>query len=118
MLSSRFFSVAQRRSTSGRLANLHRTLSSTSKPVDNEIILEEAFAEEVIDTEGEWAGCTKRFLAPLQISVRGAGEYGSGTIGLHFRKKFDESKRFFHVNAKEFIASNFHPYFNYDVQIF
>jgi malate dehydrogenase (oxaloacetate-decarboxylating)(NADP+) len=28
-------------------------------------------AEEV-PTEGEWAGCSRRFMAPLQISVRGA----------------------------------------------
>ena len=28
---------------------------------------------EVIDQEGEWAGCTKRFLKPLRISTRGPG---------------------------------------------
>ena len=73
----------------------------------NEIILDEAFAEEVIGTEGEWTGDTKRFSTPLQISVCRAGEYGTGTIGLHFRKKFDELNCFLNVNAKEFIASKF-----------
>lgn len=28
---------------------------------------------EVLDTDGEWAGCTKRFLKPLRISTRGPG---------------------------------------------
>jgi hypothetical protein len=28
---------------------------------------------EVLDAEGEWAGCTKRFLKPLRISTRGPG---------------------------------------------
>lgn len=28
---------------------------------------------EVLDEEGEWAGCTKRFLKPLRISTRGPG---------------------------------------------
>ena len=64
--------IQQQRSTIGRLANLHPTLSSSYEPVHNEIFLDEAFAEEVIGTEGEWTGGTKRFWAPLQISVGGS----------------------------------------------
>ena len=99
MLNSRLFSVAQRRSNITRLANLQRSLSSSADVVDNDNKVDEAYAEEVIDTEGEWAGCTKRFLAPLQISVRGAGEYDTGIILLNFRKKSDESKILLNMNT-------------------
>eukprot|EP00560_Eucampia_antarctica_P008379 CAMPEP_0197826112 /NCGR_PEP_ID=MMETSP1437-20131217/3096_1 /TAXON_ID=49252 ORGANISM="Eucampia antarctica, Strain CCMP1452" /NCGR_SAMPLE_ID=MMETSP1437 /ASSEMBLY_ACC=CAM_ASM_001096 /LENGTH=611 /DNA_ID=CAMNT_0043426391 /DNA_START=63 /DNA_END=1898 /DNA_ORIENTATION=+ len=46
---------------------LSNIATDTENPIEGQ-----AYAEEVMDTEGEWAGCTKRFLAPLQISVRGA----------------------------------------------
>jgi hypothetical protein len=29
---------------------------------------------EDIPTEGEWAGCSKKFMAPLRVPVRGGGE--------------------------------------------
>jgi malate dehydrogenase (oxaloacetate-decarboxylating)(NADP+) len=52
--------VASRRSCA-----LFQNLSSTSK--ENE----EAIGEEEIDIEGEWAGCSRRFMAPIKIAVRG-----------------------------------------------
>lgn len=32
---------------------------------------DEAYAAEQVPETGEWAGCTRSFMAPLQISVRG-----------------------------------------------
>ena len=31
------------------------------------------YSPEVLPTEGEWAGCSQRFMAPIKISVRGGG---------------------------------------------
>lgn len=53
--------------TSRRSLGVVQNLSSTS--TDNEL-----YAEEEIPSEGEWAGCSRRFMAPIQISVRGDGE--------------------------------------------
>lgn len=38
------------------------------------------WVEEPDETEGEWKGCTKRFLAPIKINSRGAGENIDVTI--------------------------------------
>jgi hypothetical protein len=32
------------------------------------------WVEEPDATEGEWMGCTRRFLAPISVNSRGAGE--------------------------------------------
>jgi hypothetical protein len=34
----------------------------------------EEYVEESEETEGEWIGCTKRFLAPISTTSRGSGE--------------------------------------------
>lgn len=33
------------------------------------------WVQEPDETEGEWKGCTKRFLAPIKINSRGSGEF-------------------------------------------
>ena len=45
---------------------------SNSKP-NNVTKVDELLVED-IPTEGEWAGCSKRFMAPLRVPVRGGGE--------------------------------------------
>jgi hypothetical protein len=62
--------LARRRITmaSTRLSGVVQNFSSTS--IDNEL-----YAEEEIPNEGEWAGCSRRFMAPIQISARGDGEF-------------------------------------------
>ena len=51
----------------------------TSKPVpvpntnDSPDTIPQEFLVEHIPEDGEWAGCSRKFMAPLQISVRGAG---------------------------------------------
>lgn len=62
ILSRRHIAVASRRSL-----GVVQNLSSTS--TENEL-----YAEEEIANEGEWAGCSRRFMAPIKISVRGDGE--------------------------------------------
>lgn len=61
--------LARRRLTmaSTRSSGVVQNFSSTS--IDNEL-----YAEEEIPNEGEWAGCSRRFMAPIQISARGDGE--------------------------------------------
>ena len=62
--------LARRRITmaSTRSSGVIQNFSSTS--IDNEL-----YAEEEIPNEGEWAGCSRRFMAPIQISARGDGEF-------------------------------------------
>jgi hypothetical protein len=42
------------------------------------------WVEEPDETEGEWKGCTKRFLAPIKINSRGSGEIAFATVSLYF----------------------------------
>ena len=35
----------------------------------------EELIEEGDETEGEWMGCTRKFLAPISVNSRGAGEF-------------------------------------------
>ena len=60
------------RSTRSMSSTLRRNLSALQSPVeeDND---SEVYSPEVLPTEGEWAGCSRRFMAPLRISTRGAG---------------------------------------------
>jgi len=63
--------IARRSVTLGRANTANRTLGlvqqfSTAR--DDELFP----GEEDIPSEGEWAGCTRRFQAPIQINVRGA----------------------------------------------
>mmetsp|Transcript_46861 Transcript_46861/g.69680 ORF Transcript_46861/g.69680 Transcript_46861/m.69680 type:complete len:621 (-) Transcript_46861:780-2642(-) len=48
-----------------------RGLSSAATTDDNGYKTEE-YAPEEVPHDGEWAGCSQRFMAPLQISTRGA----------------------------------------------
>jgi len=72
MLNARLLSATRGRSSVvlSRLPR-NRCYLSSQASTDNSIE-DQAYAEEVIDTEGEWAGCTRKFLAPLRISVRGS----------------------------------------------
>ena len=48
-----------------------RPVSSSSRaPQNND---DDVYSVEGISHDGEWTGCTKRFLAPITVSVRGAG---------------------------------------------
>ena len=75
-----------------------RNLSSTNKNGE----FPETFLQENVPTEGEWANCSRKFMAPLQVPVRG-GEiltnplFNKGTAfksgerdRLRFRKFMDE----------------------------
>lgn len=64
ILARRRIAVVVNRRSLGVVQNLSSTTSTDS----------ELYAEEEIPSEGEWAGCSRRFMAPIQISVRGDGE--------------------------------------------
>eukprot|EP00978_Attheya_sp_CCMP212_P016173 scaffold42140_cov42-Attheya_sp.AAC.3 len=40
----------------------------SSKPIGSEL---EEYSDEVLDDDGEWAGCSRKFMAPLRIAARG-----------------------------------------------
>jgi len=73
---------------------LRSSLSSLRDPHHAD---DEVYAEEGVSADGEWKGCTRRFLPPIQVSVRGRdilqnGLYNKGTAfksgerdRLHFR---------------------------------
>ena len=51
-----------------------KTSFSSSMAVDDndqDLAIDPVYAPEPIPTEGEWAGCKRSFMAPIQISVRG-----------------------------------------------
>ena len=52
----------------------------SSSPVDDDDDSEGGLDDllvETLPTEGEWAECTRQFLPPLQVPVRGSGKYTS-----------------------------------------
>jgi hypothetical protein len=68
------------RSTPSMSSTLRRNLSALPSPVDDND--SEVYSPEVLPTEGEWAGCSRRFMAPLRISTRGAGTRYGGIIAV------------------------------------
>ena len=46
----------------------------TPQPNRNFVKVNELLVED-IPTEGEWAGCSKKFMAPLRVPVRGGGMF-------------------------------------------
>ena len=46
----------------------------SSKSSDDDVYsdLDDVYAKEGISHDGEWAGCTRRFLPPIKIAVRGS----------------------------------------------
>lgn len=60
------FRVSRTATTGGRGRDLARHFSSSGSNVDV------AFTEEGEEEDGEWEGCTRRFLPPIKISARGA----------------------------------------------
>ena len=48
----------------------HATVVPTNDCPDT---IPQEFLVEQIPSDGEWAGCSRKFMSPLQISVRGAG---------------------------------------------
>jgi hypothetical protein len=59
----------------------HRTRWMSSNGFDSSI--PDEWVEEPDETEGEWKGCTKRFLAPIKINSRGSGEIAFATVSLY-----------------------------------
>ena len=58
-------------SSSRSLTTAVRNLSALLKPVTENEGSDE-YSAEILPTEGEWAGCSRRFMAPIKIAARGA----------------------------------------------
>ena len=43
------------------------------------------YMEELDETEGEWIGCSKKFLAPISITSRGSGKINISLVELMLR---------------------------------
>jgi len=63
MMASRILSKARNRNVPSSLSTL-RTFSSKDSELKEHLV-------EKMDTEGEWAYCSRNFMAPLQVPVRG-----------------------------------------------
>lgn len=50
-----------------------RSLSSITNHLGESI--PEEYADEPDENEGEWMGCTRKFLAPISVNSRGSGDY-------------------------------------------
>jgi hypothetical protein len=72
------FSAASRKSrligavpNSFRRSCVWTTRHLSSKPSGGEL---EEYSSEILDEDGEWAGCSRKFMAPLRIAARGPGK--------------------------------------------